>query len=215
MRHLATCTRIGKRLDEQLVCVGRWRLLRRVVHEQRLLSEVRQRGEGTALGLFYFLAVGEVTADKLRLRAGRNGDLTSISKLGVFALFVNDTWSLGRLTLTGGFRYDRYHGVLPEQQQLASTGCPPEYAAQCPVSVPAATFAEKDLYTWNKVAPRIGGAAMRIHPVLLLFNALAFALAFGLLGALVATPAAAVYTAFYSEFYLRRYREADRSEAED
>lgn len=65
------------------------------------------------------------------------------------------------------------------------------------------------------VAPRIGGAAMRIHPVLLLFNALAFALAFGLLGALVATPAAAVYTAFYSEFYLRRYREADRSEAEE
>lgn len=65
------------------------------------------------------------------------------------------------------------------------------------------------------VAPRIGGAAMRIHPVLLLFNALAFALAFGLLGALVATPAAAVYTSFYSEFYLRRYRAAGRSESED
>jgi hypothetical protein len=91
------------------------------------------------------------------LRAGRHGDLTSISKLDVFALFVNDTWAVGRLTLNGGFRYDRYHGSLPEQQQLAATGCPPEYASQCPVTVPAATFAARDLYTWNQVAPRIGG----------------------------------------------------------
>lgn len=57
------------------------------------------------------------------------------------------------------------------------------------------------------VAPRIGGAAMAIHPLLLLFFALAFALAFGLLGALVATPAAAFFTAYYSEFYLRRHQE--------
>jgi putative permease len=57
------------------------------------------------------------------------------------------------------------------------------------------------------LAPRIGGAAMAIHPLLLLFFALAFALAFGLLGALVATPAAAFFIAFYSEFYMRRHRE--------
>jgi predicted PurR-regulated permease PerM len=57
------------------------------------------------------------------------------------------------------------------------------------------------------VAPRIGGAAMAIHPLLLLFFALAFALAFGLLGALVATPAAAFFTAFYSEFYMKRHQE--------
>jgi len=56
------------------------------------------------------------------------------------------------------------------------------------------------------VAPRIGGAAMAIHPLLLLFFALAFALAFGLLGALVATPAAAFFAAFYSEFYMKRQR---------
>ena len=55
------------------------------------------------------------------------------------------------------------------------------------------------------VNPRIGGAAMAVHPLLLLFFALAFALAFGLLGALVATPAAAFFTAFYSEFYLKRH----------
>lgn len=57
------------------------------------------------------------------------------------------------------------------------------------------------------VAPRIGGAAMALHPLLLLFFALAFALAFGLLGALVATPAAAFFTAYYSEFYMKRHSE--------
>jgi putative permease len=55
------------------------------------------------------------------------------------------------------------------------------------------------------VAPRIGGAAMSIHPLLLLFFALAFALAFGLLGALVAAPAAAFFAAYYTEFYLKRH----------
>lgn len=54
------------------------------------------------------------------------------------------------------------------------------------------------------VAPKIRGARMQLHPVLLIFFTLAFALAFGLLGAIVATPAAAFASAFYSEFYLKR-----------
>jgi predicted PurR-regulated permease PerM len=54
------------------------------------------------------------------------------------------------------------------------------------------------------VAPKIRGATMQLHPVLLLFFTLAFALAFGLLGAIVATPAAAFFSAFYSEFYIKR-----------
>jgi len=54
------------------------------------------------------------------------------------------------------------------------------------------------------VAPKIRGATMQLHPVLLLFFTLAFALAFGLLGAIVATPAAAFFSAYYSEFYLKR-----------
>jgi predicted PurR-regulated permease PerM len=60
------------------------------------------------------------------------------------------------------------------------------------------------------VNPRIGGAVMALHPLLLLFFALAFALGFGVLGALVATPAAALFVAYYSEFYLRRHRPAGR-----
>ncbi len=59
------------------------------------------------------------------------------------------------------------------------------------------------------VAPRIGGAVMAIHPLLLLFFALAFALAFGVLGALVSAPAAAFFAAYYGEFYLKRHQEGD------
>jgi predicted PurR-regulated permease PerM len=54
------------------------------------------------------------------------------------------------------------------------------------------------------VAPKIRGATMQLHPVLLLFFTLAFALAFGLLGAIVAVPAAAFFQAYYSQFYLKR-----------
>lgn len=54
------------------------------------------------------------------------------------------------------------------------------------------------------LAPKIRGATMQLHPVLLIFFTLAFAVAFGLLGAIVATPAAAFASAYYSEFYLRR-----------
>jgi len=61
------------------------------------------------------------------------------------------------------------------------------------------------------VAPKIRGATMQLHPVLLLFFTLAFALAFGLLGAIVAVPAAAFFQAYYSEFYLKRpLRRMDR-----
>ena len=54
------------------------------------------------------------------------------------------------------------------------------------------------------VAPKIRGATMRLHPVLLIFFTVAFAIAFGVLGAIVATPAAAFAAAYYSEFYLKR-----------
>lgn len=54
------------------------------------------------------------------------------------------------------------------------------------------------------VAPKIRGATMQLHPVLIIFFTLAFALAFGLLGAVVATPAAAFASAYYSEFYMKR-----------
>jgi hypothetical protein len=74
--------------------------------------------------------------------------LTSRSALDQQSAFLNDTWSMGKLTINGGVRYDRYHGWLPEQQQLAAT--------VGRASVPARTFEETHFYTWNVFAPRIG-----------------------------------------------------------
>jgi hypothetical protein len=82
------------------------------------------------------------------LRAGKKGDLTARQALNHDSFFVNDTWATGRMTVNVGARYDRYHGWLPEQQQLAAT--------TGPVSVPAATFARVDQFTWNQFAPRVG-----------------------------------------------------------
>jgi hypothetical protein len=75
----------------------------------------------------------------------------------VFGLFLNDTWSMGRATINAGFRYDRYHGWLPEQEQLA--GSLSAWAPQFPSlagMVTAKTFPEQHIYTWNVAAPRIG-----------------------------------------------------------
>ena len=74
--------------------------------------------------------------------------LTARAALDQFGLFVNDTWAIGRATVTGGLRYDRYKGWLPEQEQIGAT--------IGRASVPARTFAEADLFSWNLFAPRVG-----------------------------------------------------------
>src|ERR671913_1899176 len=83
--------------------------------------------------------------------------LTSKSALDVFGVFINDTWSFGRATVNAGLRYDRYHGWLPEQEQLA--GSLAQWAPRFPAlasAVTAKTFPETHIYTWNQIAPRIG-----------------------------------------------------------
>jgi len=80
--------------------------------------------------------------------ASDNGQLLVVNKLDQQDLFLNDTWSMGRVTLNMGVRWDRYHGWMPEQEQMAF--------AIGPVSVPAQTFPETHFYTWNNVGPRIG-----------------------------------------------------------
>jgi len=82
------------------------------------------------------------------LKDNDEGHLTSRNALDAIGAFVNDTWAVGRLTLNAGLRYDHYKGWLPEQIQLAQT--------VGPVSVAAKTFPERDLYSWNVVAPRVG-----------------------------------------------------------
>ena len=83
--------------------------------------------------------------------------LTSKAALDHMGAFLNDTWSVGRMTLNAGFRWDRYHGWLPEQEQLA--GSLAQWAPQFPElasRVVAKTFPETHFYTWNVAAPRIG-----------------------------------------------------------
>jgi len=74
--------------------------------------------------------------------------LTARSALDQQSAFLTDTWSVGKMTVNIGARWDRYKGWLPEQEQLAGRSGP--------VSVAAEHFAEADLYTWNLFAPRIG-----------------------------------------------------------
>jgi Carboxypeptidase regulatory-like domain len=80
--------------------------------------------------------------------ASDDGQLLVVNKLDQQDLFVNDTWSMGRINLNLGLRWDRYRGWMPEQEQIAySIG---------PVSVPAQTFPEREFYVWNNIGPRAG-----------------------------------------------------------
>jgi hypothetical protein len=82
------------------------------------------------------------------LDASDDGDLLVVNKLDQQDLFLNDTWSLGRVTLNLGARWDRYRGWMPENRQIAF--------ANGPVSVPEQVFPEQTFFTWNSIGPRIG-----------------------------------------------------------
>jgi hypothetical protein len=82
------------------------------------------------------------------LKDNDNGHLTTENALDTNSFFLNDTWSVGRLTMNMGVRFDQYKGWLPEQNQLG--------AVVGPIVVEAKTFAEQDLFSWNLFAPRIG-----------------------------------------------------------
>ena len=84
------------------------------------------------------------------LKDNDNGHLTTENGLDQLSLFVNDTWSVGRFTINGGVRWDRYHGWLPEQNQLAAAIGPSA------IHIQAKTFPETNLFTWNQFAPRLG-----------------------------------------------------------
>ena len=84
-------------------------------------------------------------------------DLKSLANLDQIGAFINDTWSFGRTTVNAGFRYDRYRGWLPEQEQLA--GSLAQWGSQLPSLsslVTAKTFPQTEFYTWNVAAPRVG-----------------------------------------------------------
>ena len=81
--------------------------------------------------------------------SGPHGDLTSVSRVSTFDMFLNDQYSIGRATLNMGVRFDHYRTWTPEQSQLA-------YTFPTGLSIPAQTFPETTYSTWNALAPRFG-----------------------------------------------------------
>jgi hypothetical protein len=98
-------------------------------------------------------------------RLGINGDLNQLYRNGVpfavevlntpvlsraevardMGLYVQDTWTRQRLTLSGGVRWDHFNSYLPGQTAPAGR------------FVPERSFPEvKDLPNWNNVVPRVG-----------------------------------------------------------
>jgi hypothetical protein len=72
--------------------------------------------------------------------------LIDLSALDVFALFAQDSYSVRRLTLTGGLRWERLEGYLPEQSSPPSVFYPTLQR----------TFPEaRDLVLWHTAGPRV------------------------------------------------------------
>jgi hypothetical protein len=74
--------------------------------------------------------------------------LLSIGKLDHSNIFFSDTWTIDRLTLTLGLRYDHYKSHVPAQTQLANT-----FGG---ISVAAREFPAQTFFNWDSVVPRAG-----------------------------------------------------------
>jgi Carboxypeptidase regulatory-like domain len=82
---------------------------------------------------------------------GPNGNLLSVAKLNTIDAFVTDQYSIGRLTMNLGVRWDHYDVFTPEQRQLANT-------FPSGLSIPAANFTETHYTKWNGIVPRLGAS---------------------------------------------------------
>src|SRR5262245_28970340 len=71
--------------------------------------------------------------------------LIDLSALDVFALFAQDSYSINRLTLTGGLRWERLEGYLPEQSSPPSSFYP---------TIQRSFPAVRDIVLWHTAGPR-------------------------------------------------------------
>ncbi len=74
---------------------------------------------------------------------------TSTNTLLSQALYVTDTYTRKRVTLTAGVRWERYHNFYPEQTKEAG---------QFSAIFPARTYPQQDVLTWMDTVPRVGAA---------------------------------------------------------
>lgn len=73
-----------------------------------------------------------------------NTPTNPIDRLYSQAAFVTDTWSLGRVSLSYGVRWERYHNFYPDQVKAAG-----QFSVE-------QRFQGADVLTWTDVVPRIG-----------------------------------------------------------
>jgi hypothetical protein len=99
--------------------------------------------QGYSDSVIHFLSNG--VANSVRLY---NSGTSSQNALGTTSLFVTDTWTIDRLTLNVGARFDRYRVWLPEQSIPVSRFNPV-----------ARTFEQVDeVVAFNQIVPRLGAS---------------------------------------------------------
>jgi hypothetical protein len=100
--------------------------------------------------LFYTSANGSFVPQNVTMFATPQNDATA---LNVLALFAQDSYSVKRLTVTGGVRFEQLEGYLPSQSSPASpfaTAGVGGFAAQ------AREYPEiRDIVKWNTAGPRV------------------------------------------------------------
>jgi hypothetical protein len=100
--------------------------------------------------LFYTSANGSFVPQNVTMFATPQNDATA---LNVLALFAQDSYSVKRLTVTGGVRFEQLEGYLPSQSSPASpfaTAGIGGFAAQ------AREYPEiRDIVKWNTAGPRV------------------------------------------------------------
>ncbi len=74
---------------------------------------------------------------------------SSINRLYSQALYVTDTYTIKRVTVNAGVRWERYHNYYPEQTKEAG---------QFSSIFPAKTYPATDVLTWIDTVPRAGAA---------------------------------------------------------
>jgi hypothetical protein len=97
------------------------------------------------------------TATEVNSYSARNGGLLTINKLDQEDLFLSDQWTMGRVALNLGVRWDRYKSWVPDQHQMAFEvlpGCAGRTDITCAVG--DTTFPEQAFFVWNSVVPRVG-----------------------------------------------------------
>jgi hypothetical protein len=73
-----------------------------------------------------------------------NTPTNPVDRLYSQAAFATDTWSLGRVTLSYGVRWERYHNFYPDQTKAAG-----QFSIE-------QSFPGADVLTWMDVVPRVG-----------------------------------------------------------